>query len=153
MDCNEYREKFINEEMTPEEKEAFIKHLKECEGCRAFVEKYKKMRDFMKIRTDYLPSNELRDKIVSTLNRKRTIKRLYTVTIPTAIIVIMGTFFVWKPLLGTQKLYQTMTSVGIQTLNNKKLFNAATSTNQDSTPTITNDYTYIVQIKSVSDQF
>jgi predicted anti-sigma-YlaC factor YlaD len=145
MNCNEYREKFIHEEMTPAEEKEFREHLKHCEGCRIFVEKYKNMRDLIKVRTDYVPSNELKTKIISRVKKRQTFKKLYKVSLLTGAIIVFGTFFVWKPFTSGQNMYQRVASTGIEMLNT----HSATSSNVSKN----NDYSYLIHIKDVSDQF
>ncbi len=151
MNCNEYREKFINEELTPEEKKKFMEHLKECEGCRAFVEKYKKTQSFMRIRTDYIPSEELREKIVSNVRLKKTVKRLYAVVLPTAAMVVVGIFLLGKPFINGQNLYQRVALKGIEMLRTTSSATASSAT--PSNAEVGEDYSYLVHIKNVSDQF
>ncbi len=143
MNCNEYREKFVHEEMSQEEREEFAEHIKHCLGCRRFVEKYNGARDFIKFRTEYVPSKFLEEKIVSKIKRKKSIKRLYKIVVPTTAVIIMGLFFVAKPLSGRQIMYEKVASAGIEMLSS----NHATQTNTNS------DFSYLVKIKYASDQF
>ncbi len=143
MECNEYREKFIHESMSRQEKEEFVEHIKRCSGCRRFVERYNGARDFIKLRTEYIPSEFLEEKILSKIKTKRSIKMLYKVAVPTAVIMIIGLFFVIKPLSGRQIMYEKVASAGIEMLSSKRT--TRTSTNSD--------FSYLVKIKYASDQF
>ena len=143
MDCNEYREKFVHEEMSQKERKEFAEHIKHCSGCRSFVEKYNDARDFIKFRTEYIPSKFLEEKIISKIKAKKSIKRLYKVAVPTVAIMVVGLFFVIKPLSGRQIMYEKVASAGIEMLNS----NHATQTNTNS------DFSYLVKIKYASDQF
>lgn len=143
MDCNEYREKFVHEEMSQKEREEFAEHIKRCSECRRFVEKYNDARDFIKFRTEYIPSRFLEEKIISKIKAKKSMRRLYEVAVPTVAVVIVGLFFVVKPLSGRQIMYEKVASTGIEMLSS----NHATQTNTNS------DLGYLVKIKYASDQF
>ncbi len=148
MNCNEYREKFIHGEMTPAEKKAFEEHLKQCNECRIFVERYENVKSFMKARIDYVPSSELKEKVLSKVKKRQKLKKLYMASVSTAAVIVIGAFFVWKPFTSSQRVYQRVASTGIEML---KSTSAASSSVERSDRS--NDFTYMIHIKDVSDQF
>ncbi len=150
MTCDEYRRKFVNEELTSEEKEAFDEHLKRCESCRTFVQNYEKMKELMKARLDFKPSESLKGRVVSKVKRRKIIKRVYMLAAPTMGVLIVGAFLMFKPIGANQSLYAHLAAVGMEKLKGTP---SASSTTLMNVNKIASDYDYIVKIKYASDQF
>lgn len=143
MECEDYREKYIHENLTKEEQAKFIEHLENCTECRTFVENYNQMKEFIRIRTEFRSSSNLKNKIVSRVKFKNTTKRIFKVALPVAVVVILSTFYVMSPFSARHVIYEKVASTGIEMLNS----NHATPVNSLS------NLDYLVKIKYASDQF
>lgn len=146
MRCESYREKFVNEELSGNERLEFEQHLKTCEDCRDFYQSYENMKDVIKLRYSFEPSNDLQSRIVKGIQRRENFKKMAKFAFPTAAVILFGTFYiVGGSLTGGGRLYEKAVSAGISMLNSD---NAATSTYANSS-----NLSYLVKIKYASDQF
>ncbi len=143
MECEDYREKFVHEELTEKEQSEFKEHLKNCAECRAFVKNYNQMREFIKLRTEFRASNILKNKIVSRVKFKNATKRIFRVALPTAALIVLGTFYTMSSFSTKDVMYEKVALSGIKMLNS----NPATEVNSQS------NLDYLVKIKYASDQF
>ncbi len=153
MTCDEYRKKFINEEMTAEEKEAFEKHLTVCEGCRKFVENYGKMKSLIKVRVDYTPSESLKGRVMGKIKKRRILKRAYTILAPTMAVMIIGTFLMFKPVGTNEGVYARLAAFGVEKLKSNTSSTATSVSSQVQTSGVNGDYGYMISMKYASDQF
>ncbi len=143
MKCEDYREKYIHENLSEKEQAEFIDHLEKCAECRVFVENYNQMKEFIKIRTEFRSSSNLKNKIVSRVRLRNTTKRIFKVALPTAAVVVLGTFYVMNPFSARHVMYEKVASTGIEMLNSNNATPANSLSNLD----------YLVKIKYASDQF
>ncbi len=143
MECKEYREKFIHEKLTESERDEFKEHLKDCAECRAFVENYNKMKEFMKVRTEFKSSGNLKSKIVSKVKFRNRTRLLFKIALPTAAVIVFGTFYVSNPFSANRVAYEKVASTGIKMLNSSYATPVNSQSNLD----------YLVKIKYASDQF
>ncbi len=153
MTCDEYRKKFINEEMTAKEREAFEEHLKVCEGCKKFVEDYEKMRNLLRVRMDYTPSESLKKMVVGKIKRKKILKRVYSVLAPAMGVVVIGAFLMFKPIGTNEGVYARLAAFGVEKLKGNVSANATSTLSQMPTSNQGNDYDYMINMKYASDQF
>ncbi len=146
MKCEDYREKFVNEELNREERQEFEDHIKTCRSCREFFQSYENLKDVIKLRYSFEPSNDLQSRIVKGIQRRESFKKMAKFAFPTAAVILFGTFYiVGGSLIGGNQLYEKAVSTGISMLNSDT---AATSTYANSS-----NLSYLVKIKYASDQF
>ncbi|BBJ27310.1 anti-sigma factor family protein [Athalassotoga saccharophila] len=148
MKCEEFREKFINEELSQEEKAQFEEHLKVCVSCRVFVQNYQKIKDGVKLLYTFKPSKALEEKIVSRIQRKEKIKKGLIFGVPTAAVAVsvILAFYVFNPAVNSNFAYDKAASAGISLLKSEP---GTTLTYAQSNSSLD----YLLKIKYVSDQF
>lgn len=148
MKCEEFRRKFVNEELSENEKIQFEEHLKVCVSCRIFVHNYQRVKDGVKLLYTFKPSKALEEKIISAIRRKERIKKGLIFGVPGAAVAvsILLAFYVFNPAANSNFAYDKAVSAGISLLKSQPgttLTYAQNNSNLD----------YLLKIKYVSDQF
>ncbi len=150
MRCEEFREKYINDEMTEQEKYQFEVHLKTCENCRVFVQNYQKIKDGIKFLYTFKPSKALEESVISKIHRKEVMKKGLIFGLPgiAAIAVSMTmVFYVFSPAVNSNFAYEKAVSAGISLLKSQP------GTTLTYAQTGNSNLNYLLKIKYVSDQF
>ncbi|MGC8545341.1 anti-sigma factor family protein [Athalassotoga sp.] len=150
MRCEEFREKYINDEMTDQEKLQFEDHLKVCESCKIFVQNYQKIKDGLKLLYTFKPSKALEESVISKIHRKAVMKKGLIFGLPGAAAVAVSmimVFYVFSPAVNSNFAYEKAVSAGISLLKSEPgttlTYAQAGNSNLD----------YLLKIKYVSDQF
>ncbi|GEM_PF-1365853 len=150
MKCEEFREKYINGEMTEQEKIQFEAHLKVCENCRTFVQNYQKIKDGLKLLYTFKPSKALEESVVSKIRRKEIMKKGLIFGLPGAAAVAVSmimVFYVFSPFSNSNFSYEKAVSAGISLLKSEP------GTTLTYAQTGNSNLNYLLKIKYVSDQF
>jgi len=150
MRCEEFREKYIHDEMTEEEKHQFEIHLKTCESCRVFVQNYQKIKDGIKLLYTFKPSKALEENVISKIRRKEMVKKGLIFGLPGVAAVavsMMMVFYVFNPNVSSNFAYEKAVSAGISLLKSEP------GTTLTYAQTGNSNLNYLLKIKYVSDQF
>lgn len=150
MRCEEFREKFVNDELNDDEKSQFKEHLKVCLSCRTFVQNYQKVRENLKLIYVFKPSSALGEGILSKIHRKESIKKGLIFGLPgvaaVAISMVM-VFYIFGSSASSNFAYDKAVSAGISLLKSQP------STTLTYAETGNSNLNYLLKIKYVSDQF
>jgi|UniRef100_A0A7V3VSA7 predicted anti-sigma-YlaC factor YlaD len=150
MKCEEFREKFIHEELNELERVEFEEHLKKCESCRFFVNNYKKVKDSLKLLYTFKPSDELEENILYGIKKRIMLKKALIFGVPGIAAVAMSAFlafYIVTPAGKQDFAYDKAVSAGISLLNSQP------GTTLTYAKTTKSNLDYLLNIKYVSDQF
>lgn len=150
MRCEEFREKYVNDEMTDQERDQFEDHLKKCESCRVFVQNYQKIKDGLKLLYTFKPSKALEESVVSRIHRKAVMKKGLIFGLPGAAAIAVSmimVFYVFSPSVNSNFAYDKIVSTGVSLLKSEP------GTTLTYAQTGNSNLDYLLKIKYVSDQF
>lgn len=150
MRCEEFRKKFVNDELNDLDKIKFEEHLKTCSSCRIFVQHYGRVKESLKLLYTFKPSNALGESVVSKIHKKEMMKKGLIFGLPgfTAVAISMVmVFYVFSPSMNSNFAYDKVAAAGISLLKSQP------STTLTYAKTGSSNLDYLLKIKYVSDQF